>query len=88
MLWHVRVANRAGKALAKFPAKDQQRILAALEQMQDDPFSGDLERLKSESGGWRRRVGDYRLLFFVDPHHRLVDVADIARRTTTTYRKR
>ena len=37
---------------------------------------------------WRRRVGDWRIFFDVYPEQRLVDIVDIHRRTTTTYRQR
>ena len=53
-----------------------------------NPFTGDLERLKNERSAFRRRVGDWRLFFDVYPEERLVEVRDIQRRTTTTYRKR
>jgi hypothetical protein len=54
-----------------------------------DPFGGDLERLtKHDRYSFRRRVGDYRILFNVDTAARRVRVGAIDRRTTTTYRKR
>ena len=34
-----------------------------------------------------RRVGDWRILFDLYPDRRLVDILDIRRRTTTTYRE-
>jgi mRNA-degrading endonuclease RelE of RelBE toxin-antitoxin system len=53
--------------------------------MREDPFGGDLVRLKGEHSGWRRRVGGYRVFFDVDPARLIVDVVEIARRTSTTY---
>ena len=53
-----------------------------------DPFAGDIERLTHERAGFRRRVGDWRILFDVDETTRLVAVRFIERRTTTTYRQR
>jgi mRNA-degrading endonuclease RelE of RelBE toxin-antitoxin system len=53
--------------------------------MKDDPFSGDVVRLEAQPTAWRRRVGSWRILFDVDPTNRTVDVADIERRTSTTY---
>jgi mRNA-degrading endonuclease RelE of RelBE toxin-antitoxin system len=54
--------------------------------MQYNPFSGDIVRLKSERSTWRRRVGSYRIFFDVYPDEQLVDVVDIDRRTSTTYK--
>lgn len=53
--------------------------------MQQDPFSGDIVRLKGQPTAWRRRVGNYRILFDVYPQQLLVLVTAIARRTSTTY---
>ena len=56
--------------------------------MEDDPFRGDVIRLRHQPAALRRRVGDWRIFFDVDPDQRLVEVRDIQRRTTTTYRQR
>jgi len=56
--------------------------------MREDPVTGDVVHLKNESAAWRRRVGDWRILFDLYPDRHLVDVVDIRRRTTTAYRKR
>jgi mRNA-degrading endonuclease RelE of RelBE toxin-antitoxin system len=56
--------------------------------MEIDPFAGDVERLRNQPSAFRRRVGDWRIFFDVEPDKRLVEVTAIERRTTTTYRKR
>lgn len=85
MTWRLQIAKRAGKALAKFPVKDQHRILAALTEMRGNPFSGDIVRLQSERSTWRRRVGNYRIFFDVYTQSLFVDVVEIERRTSKTY---
>lgn len=71
------------------PPRDFARVDAALVSMAADPFGGDLERLtKHDRYSFRRRVGDYRILFSVDTVARRVRVGAVDRRTTTTYRKR
>lgn len=85
MSWQLRVANRAQKELKRVPAKDRERILAALHEMSENPFSGDIVLLKGQLTGWRRRVRNYRIFFDVYPDISLVDVTDIARRSSTTY---
>jgi mRNA-degrading endonuclease RelE of RelBE toxin-antitoxin system len=52
--------------------------------MADDPFSGDTQKLEGWSNRWRRRVGDYRILFAIEAP-RTIHVSTIARRTSTTY---
>lgn len=44
------VAKAAQKRLAKFPAKDQDKLAAALVAMEADPFFGDIVKLE-EAGG-------------------------------------
>ncbi|MBZ5538776.1 MAG: hypothetical protein LAO31_22755 [Acidobacteriia bacterium] len=53
--------------------------------MGTNPFMGDIVRLKGEPKTWRRRVGNYRIFFDVDPIFRIVDIVEITRRTSTTY---
>jgi len=88
MTWVVRVAEKARRALRRASKVDQSHIALALEAMRENPFGGDVVHLTNESAAWRRRVGDWRILFDLDPDHRLVDIVDIRRRTTTTYRRR
>ena len=46
MTWTVNIAKRAEKQLAKAPAKSRRLLLAALEEMQRNPFTGNISRLK------------------------------------------
>ena len=62
--------------------------MRALDEMQRNPFTGDVVRLTNQPAAFRRRVGDWRIFFDADTTARLVEVTAIERRTTTTYRKR
>jgi len=31
--------------------------------MREDPFRGDIKRLKGQPNSWRRRVGNYRIIY-------------------------
>ena len=55
--------------------------------MAHSPFTGDVQQLKNQPTAFRRRVGDWRIFFDVYLERRVVDVPDIRRRTTTTYRR-
>jgi mRNA-degrading endonuclease RelE of RelBE toxin-antitoxin system len=86
MTWNLVLAAAASKTIKRAPAMERKRLLAALDAMQKDPFGGDLVRLQgTQPAGWRRRVGSWRILFDVYPDRQLVAVADILRRTSTTY---
>ena len=84
MEWTVLLAGPARKSLNRVPAGDQKRILAALDEMQRDPFGGDIRKLQSLPG-FRRRVGNWRIFFEIAPEHRQVVVTAVERRTSTTY---
>jgi mRNA-degrading endonuclease RelE of RelBE toxin-antitoxin system len=84
-MWHVEVAPSAVRALERAVAADRRLLEAALTGMQIDPFAGDIRRLLGQARRWRRRVGDWRIIFTVDWPARVVSAESIARRTSTTY---
>ncbi len=84
MEWTVVLAGPARKSLKRIPASDKTRILAALAEIQQDAFQGDIRKLQGLPG-FRRRVGNWRILFEVVLERRQVVVAAIERRTSTTY---
>jgi mRNA-degrading endonuclease RelE of RelBE toxin-antitoxin system len=59
--------------------------MAALDAMRSDPLSGDVVKLAGHDA-FRRRVGNYRIIFRIDFKAVAVGVLDIQRRNTTTYR--
>jgi mRNA-degrading endonuclease RelE of RelBE toxin-antitoxin system len=86
MDWEVRLSSRAERALGKVPNRDRSRVEAALLEMQDDPHAGDIRPLQGRhQGAYRRRVGSWRIIFALKPEIRTVLIADITRRTSTTY---
>lgn len=85
MAWNLQVTDPAQKDFQKLPPKDQARVKAALLAMQNDPFQGDIKRLKGQPGAWRRRVGSYRIIYDLYVEEHLIVVAGILRRTSTTY---
>lgn len=85
MGWGVVLASRAKKDLRKVPASEQKRVKAALRELGKDPFLGDVRPIAGEPHIFRKRVGHWRILFELLETHRVVVVASIKRRTSTTY---
>ena len=85
MEWIVGLSNRAEKNLKRVPAADRTRLLSAIDAMRADPLGGDVVKLKGQAA-FRRRIGSYRIVFYIDFKALAVAIADIQRRTTTTYR--
>jgi mRNA interferase RelE/StbE len=86
MNFDVELASLAKKQLDKLPNDARSRVVAAIRQMANDPCAGDIQRLKGPHFGWRRRVGECRILYDLDPVARLIIIARVERRSTTTYR--
>jgi mRNA interferase RelE/StbE len=85
MAWNLQITGPAQKEFRKLPARDQARVKDALLAMQQDPFSGDIKRLKGQAAAWRRRVGNYRIVYDLHVDEQQIVVAGILRRTSTTY---
>ena len=79
-MFRVILHKKAAKAVRDLPPQDRSRILSALREMELDPFSGDIKSLKPLRGMFRRRVGDYRVIFSVDFEHSEVIVFKVSQR--------
>jgi len=83
MSWDFQLAKAAERAFRSLPEKDKARINRALNEMKDNPLSGDVVPLKREYKGlFRRRVGSWRIIFEIDPKNWLVLVHEILRHTS------
>ena len=74
--------------LARAPRHERERLLTELDAIALDPFGRDTQRLQGAPDSYRRRVGDWRILYDVAIRARLIHVTEIVRRTSTTYRQR
>ncbi len=88
MSWKIKVTKQASKKIRRIPKKDTKRLLFVLEGFIKNPHQGDIEKLKGEKDVWRRRIGNYRILYEIIRERRIVWIFQIQRKTTTTYRKK
>ena len=87
MNWDFRLSNEAARSLRRMGVRDREPINRALNDMKREPLSGDIAPLRGEyQGAFRRRVGPWRIIFSLDLERREIDVYDIRRRSSTTYR--
>jgi mRNA interferase RelE/StbE len=68
------------RILGRLDRRTQKRLADAVEQMATDPFKGDVRPLAGEPDAYRRRVGDWRVLFRVDQATHAVTVYRIGPR--------
>lgn len=85
--WDFRLSNDAARSLRRMGMRDRERINRALNDMKQGPLVSDVVPLRGGyEGSYRRRVGPWRIIFSLDLEHRVIDVYDIRRRSSTTYR--
>jgi mRNA-degrading endonuclease RelE of RelBE toxin-antitoxin system len=79
------LARQPDRYIESFNRKWRERMLAILEDMAVNPFSGDIETIKGKRGYYRRRVGGYRLKFTVNIESREVHILEIGPRGDFDY---
>jgi mRNA-degrading endonuclease RelE of RelBE toxin-antitoxin system len=88
MTWCAELSDAAERQLKRLPRDVQTRIGRAIDELEDDPFRGNVLPLKGKrwQGRYRKRVGRYRIIFV--PHHDtyVVEIAAILLRDEQTYR--
>lgn len=85
MNWQIKIAKRTVKQIKKFPKNDFEALLKMLEGFERNPFQGDIKKIKGEGNVWRRRMGNYRIIYEIFLNGKSVAILDIKRRTTNTY---
>lgn len=80
MVFKVSLHKKASKELHSTNEPIKRRIVNALRELEDDPFSGDVKPLQGAMGLFRKRVGDYRIIFSVDFENQIVVVLKIGSR--------
>ena len=69
------------KEIRKLPEPIHSRVIEALKEMETDPFRYDVKPLQGAVSIYRRRVGDYRIVFHVDFKQNIVFVSLVEHRS-------
>ncbi len=83
--WSLEIDLQVYKNLKKFPRRDVDRIIDAIENLPLNPFFGDIQKMAGEKNVWRRRVGEYRVFFEIVSEDKVLNVFWVERRTSKTY---
>ena len=88
MSWRAELSDAAERQLKRLPRDIQARIARAIDEIEADPFRGDVIPLKGRrwQGRYRKRVGRYRIIFIPNHAERLVEISAILLRNEQTYR--
>jgi mRNA-degrading endonuclease RelE of RelBE toxin-antitoxin system len=88
MNWRVELSREAERQLTHLPRPIRERMIRAIDELEADPFQGDVLPLRGRrwQGRYRKRVGRYRIIF--TPHHDelFVAISAILIRDEGTYR--
>jgi mRNA interferase RelE/StbE len=68
------------KELKKINPRDQRLILAKIEDLREGKFHGDKALKGRHSGKFRKRAGDYRIVYFKEGKILLITLVRIAHR--------
>ena len=83
--WGIKTNHNIYKILKSLPRKDSQRILFIIESFSQNPFSGDIQKMKGENNIWCRRVGNYRIFYEIKLNERIIYIFNVKRRDSKTY---
>jgi mRNA interferase RelE/StbE len=72
--------RKAEKELENLNLDMKGRIMEAFKEMKEDPFAGEVKPVKGWKGVFRRRVGDYRIIFTVSFEENTVVILRISPR--------
>lgn len=88
MKWVVRISNDAQTFIDSLAGKVRRQVTHSISQLEDDPFHGNVKPLhgKAWRGWYRKRTGDYRVIFSVNHELHTVDIASVLPRSEKTYR--
>ncbi len=83
--WVLQVDSAVYEFLKRIPRPDAERIFITIESLPDNPFSGDIQKMKGEKDTWRKRVGVFRIFYELVLREKVINVFKVERRTSKTY---
>jgi mRNA interferase RelE/StbE len=85
MKWGLVIASRAKRELRRLTDPERRQIDGAFSEMCRNPYDGDVRFIKGADGAFRRRTGDWRILYDLEPEHKVIVITAIKRRGSNTY---
>ena len=63
--WDLEIDPDFFKELKRIPKGYSGQILGVVRVLPNNPFAGDIQKMKGEKDTWRRRIGAYRIFYEV-----------------------
>ena len=86
MSYQVSLRRAVQKQLDKLAQHDYEIVAEAISSLEQEPRRRGVKKL-AESGLWRIRVGQYRVVYTIDDRESVVTVVRVAQRTEDTYKR-
>ena len=83
--WTLEVDPGVLKALKKIPKHDSLFLLEVIRLLPEDPYFGDIQKMKGVDEVWRRRTGAYRIFYRLKQFDKTILIFHLERRTSKTY---
>ena len=80
MKYRVELARSATRELRRIPDPFHDAIVKKLRALEDDPRPAGCKKLVGDSGYWRIRVGNYRVIYSIADVVRLVRIEGVSDR--------
>lgn len=84
--WDLQIDESVFKILKRIPWRRAGDILLLLKLLPEDPYFGDIQKMKGEKNTWRRRIGSYRIFYKIKTIEKVILVFRVERRASKTYR--
>ena len=78
--WYINLTKDAQKSLLKIPENKRFKINEAIAEMEFGPFVGDVKKFKGHKNLYRKRVGDYRLIFSIMFDILYIEIVEVVNR--------
>ena len=85
MSYEVGLRRAAQRGLDALPERDYEMVAMAISALKENPRPPRVKKL-ADSGLWRVRVGQHRIVYSIDDEAQSVMIVRVARRKEDTYR--
>ena len=78
-MYKIELRRQAQRSLDRLPGKDFDRVIEDIKQLAETPRPKGVEKIKN-TGLWRIRQGDYRIVYSIDDSEQLITILRIGHR--------
>ena len=79
-MYKISIAKPAEKDLKRMERNVKNRVVTAISSLKDEPRPLGCRKIQSEEGVWRIRIGDWRIVYFIDDVRQEINIIRIAHR--------